>query len=317
MRIYKTLLLLCFFAGSLLAQSPTTEQPLEIEVPAFAPPPPPPPPQPIIDLEEQIFRVVQEMPTFPFNREDCTKGRPTCGRAALEAYLLENTYYPDEALAKRIEGVAVVTFVVERDGQLSQVKVARSMGKGTGEEALRVVTQMKKPWLPGTMNGREVRVMYNLPIKFKIGVTKEGPVPQADSVYVKVDIPPFFPGSQSECSKTPHQCSTDAMLTYVYENVDYPDEAVAKGVYGMSVVKFVVEKDGTMTDLRVVRDPGTGTGDEALRVVQSIADKNLLWTPGEKEGKPVRTSFALPIKFALSKKQIRAARKRAKQEERN
>jgi TonB family protein len=261
------------------------------------------------------------MPTFPYDPEDCPEGiRISCGRKALQTYLQENTYYPTEALNAGIEGIAVITFIVEPDGVITNAKIIRDPGEGTGEEALRVVTQMsemERRWFPGTQRGRAVRVQYNLPVKFKIGLTKEAPGASRDSIYIVVDTAPLFPRSQSGCEKTPIECSTGTMLNYVYNQVNYPEEAVAQGVYGMSVVKFVVEKDGTMSDLTLARDPGAGTGDEALRVVKTIVDNNLLWTPGEIEGEPVRTRFALPIKFSLSKRQIKEAKKRAKQANRN
>jgi TonB family protein len=295
MRFFTLMFLSCFFAGSLSAQYPHSS--------------------------EETFQVVEIMPSFPYTQEDCPDGdRRTCGFEAVKVYLQENIYYPAEALAQGVEGMAVISFVVEKDGQLVETKIVRNPGAGTGEEALRVVEQMNEVnqrWLPGTQRGHAVRVQYNLPVKFQIGYTKGSLAPKQDSVYKVVDILPLFPGSQSGCGETPKKCSLDKMLTYVYKNVGYPNEAVSQGVYGMSVVKFIVEKNGTMSDLKVVRDPGAGTGDEALRVVQSIADKNMLWTPGQIDGKPVRTSFALPIKFSLSKKQIKDAKKRAKRANKN
>lgn len=85
----------------------------------------------------------------------------------------------------------------------------------------------------------------------------------------------------------------------------------------MSVVSFVIEKDGSMSDFQIVRDPGGGLGKEALRVVRSIADRSMRWTPGQVDGEAVRTRFNLPIKFALSKAQTKAAKKRAKRARKN
>lgn len=303
---FSRLLLLCFLVGSLSAQNlPDTFHATEADEPS-----------PTGGAE--IFKVVEVMPSFPYEPEDCLDGkRRDCGNKAVVAYLQENIYYPTEALKNAVEGMAVIAFVVESDGQITGARIVRSPGAGTGEEALRVVEKMKemeRPWFPGIQRGNAVRVQINLLVKFQIGYTKELPKSVQDSIYIVVDVAPLFPGSQSGCQKTDKECSLSALLTYTYENVNYPEEAIAQGVSGMAAVKFVVEKDGSMSDLKIVRDPGAGTGDETLRVVQSIADRNLLWTPGEIDGKPVRTKFVIPVKFSLSKQQIKAAKKRAKLE---
>src|SRR5690606_3373250 len=76
----------------------------------------------------------------------------------------------------------------------------------------------------------------------------------------------------------------------IMKNFNMPE--VAQDVNARVFVSFVVETDGTMSNIKVVRDPGYGLGEEALRVLSSMTEK---WTPGEKDGKKVRTSFALPI----------------------
>ena len=67
----------------------------------------------------------------------------------------------------------------------------------------------------------------------------------------------------------------------------------------MVVVRFVVEKDGSITDAQVVRDIGAGCGDEAMRVVSMMNGMGEKWTPGKQRGRPVRVQFNLPVKFQL------------------
>ena len=89
------------------------------------------------------------------------------------------------------------------------------------------------------------------------------------------------------------KCDTKEMLEFIFDNIKYPAEAIASGIEGMVVVKFIVEKDGTLTNLEVVRDIGGGCGEEALQVVRKMNP----WVPGNQDGKAVRTAFFLPIKF--------------------
>lgn len=82
-------------------------------------------------------------------------------------YLSKNIKYPTMAADNEIEGNVFVSFVVEKDGSLTDIKVDRRLGYGTDEEALRVL-KMSKRWNPGMQNGRPVRVKYNIPIKFSL-----------------------------------------------------------------------------------------------------------------------------------------------------
>ena len=89
------------------------------------------------------------------------------------------------------------------------------------------------------------------------------------------------------------------MLTFVYANIQYPPEAAANGTEGMAVVNFIVELDGTLTNSQIVRNPGDGTGEEALRVVQLFNEQTGGWIPAKQNGEPVRIQYNLPIKFKL------------------
>ena len=103
--------------------------------------------------EDQIFSVVEDDPEFPG------------GMDSLLAFLQRNIVYPELARENGIEGKVYVTFVVETDGSISNVKVLRDIGGGCGQEAVRVVKLMPK-WKPGKQAGKVVRVQYNLPIYF-------------------------------------------------------------------------------------------------------------------------------------------------------
>lgn len=105
--------------------------------------------------EVQIFMVVESMPEFPG------------GEPALYKFLAENIKYPQMAKESGIQGRVFVTFVVERDGRVTDVRVLRGIGGGCDEEAIRVVQNMPK-WTPGKQRGKAVRVQYNLPVKFTL-----------------------------------------------------------------------------------------------------------------------------------------------------
>lgn len=103
----------------------------------------------------EIFTVVEESPSF------------IGGQTAMVQFLSKNLQYPTEALEKNVEGVVYVSFIVEKDGLISNVILKRDIGSGCGEEALRVVKMMPN-WLPGKQKGKAVRTQFILPISFKL-----------------------------------------------------------------------------------------------------------------------------------------------------
>ena len=101
------------------------------------------------------FDVVEQMPQFPG------------GPAALMEFLSKNVKYPQEAYKNGIQGRVIVTFVVNKDGSISDAKVVKSVDPQLDEEALRVVHSMPN-WIPGRQNGEPVNVKYTVPITFKL-----------------------------------------------------------------------------------------------------------------------------------------------------
>jgi protein TonB len=89
------------------------------------------------------------------------------GEDALAAYLGKNIKYPKQANEAGIQGRVVLNFVVNEDGDISDIKVARGIGYGCDQEAMRVVNSMPK-WKPGKQNGKAVKVSFSLPIMFQL-----------------------------------------------------------------------------------------------------------------------------------------------------
>lgn len=121
-----------------------------------------------------------------------------------------------------------------------------------------------------------------------------------DEIFKVVERMPLFPGCSTSLDyETRRNCANEKLNEYVYGNVKYPTSARDNGVEGMAVISFTVEKDGTLTGIKIVRDPGAGLGEEALRVVKSMSDKNMIWTPGLMRGQAVRVQFNYPVRFKL------------------
>ena len=112
------------------------------------------------------------------------------------------------------------------------------------------------------------------------------------------EVMPRFPG----CEEAPdlsdderRQCANIELLKYVQQHLKYPAIARENDIQGTVVVQFVIEKDGTVTEAKVMKDIGGGCGREALRVVNTMP----VWRPGKQRGRPVRVMMNLPVKFKL------------------
>jgi len=108
-----------------------------------------------ISDETQAFTAVEQNAEFPGGIKEFYK------------YLAQDIKYPKQARQEKIEGTVFVTYIVEKDGSVSNIKILRSIGGGIDEEAIRVLSVMPK-WKPGMQNGHVVRQQYTVPITFKL-----------------------------------------------------------------------------------------------------------------------------------------------------
>ncbi len=158
-------------------------------------PPPPPPPEPsqeliivdddveleeefTIDIDADVFTEVQEFTPIIIEEEEefddeviftVVEDQPEFpgGEEARQRFLEQNLRYPQMAREAGIQGTVFVTFVVETDGSVTDVRVLRGIGGGCDEEAVRVVSMMPR-WEPGRQRGQPVRVQFNMPIRFRL-----------------------------------------------------------------------------------------------------------------------------------------------------
>ena len=102
-----------------------------------------------------------------------------------------------------------------------------------------------------------------------------------DAVYSVVEKMPEFPGGQA------------ALIKYLSENVEYPLIAKENGIQGRVLCEFIVDKDGSITEVKVTRSVDPSLDKEAMRVIKSMPK----WNPGKQKGKPVRVKYTMPINF--------------------
>jgi len=230
----------------------------------------------------QIFVIVDQHPEFPG------------GSQAMMDFISQNIRYPEKAKVEGVYGRVTVSFVVEKDGSTSNVEVIRGVDPELDKEALRLVRSMPK-WMPGKKQGQDVRVRFTLPVQFRLpdqtppagqntNSSTQSKVSDPD-VFVVVEQHPEFPGG------------TQAMMEYIKQNIRYPEKAKKEGIYGRVTVSFIVEKDGSLSNVEIIRGVDPELDAEAIRLVQSMPK----WKPGKDKGQDVRVRFTLPVQFTLPK----------------
>ncbi len=215
-------------------------------------------------------------------------------------FLGTNIRYPEDAKEAGVEGLVVLSFVVDANGSLSNPKVVKSLSNSTDAEAIRVIKMMDGKWQPGMQNGKAVPVIYTLPIRFAM---KAAPVDVAAP-----DRQPQFKGGQQ------------AMLQTITKHLKMPEEATQEHLNARVVVKFTVEKDGSVSNIKLAHTKLKKTvGPDAKLDYMDASTFNLQnktvlarlaeaaaaavkatsgqWQPATRNGQPVAAEMVLPIQF--------------------
>ena len=247
------------------------------------------------------------------------KPRPSFpgGYKALQEFIEKEKKYPDEALKKREEGAVYVVFTVDTLGNVVHPKVATSVSPSLDSEALRIVRKMPK-WIPSREGGKNINMDFTVIIRFyappnpdeiffklDCGLPKELEAPaDTNKIYDVVDTMPSFQGD---------------LTTYLYNETRYPAIAEGTGAEGRAIVTFVVERDGSISRVEVVKSLASdfaikitdymtaeyrqkakaynkalqAMDEEAARVIKSMPK----WNPGKYHDEVVRVKFTLAVSF--------------------
>lgn len=197
------------------------------------------------------------------------------GMPGLDQYLSTNLVYPESARKNKLEGMVFVSFTVEKEGNLSDLKILRGVSPDIDAEAIRVFSAAPA-WSPGKKNGVAVRSRYTLPLNFTLkDAVKE--------VFAPVEIPAEYPGGMAELYK------------YINITLIYPAKAKEDNINGKVYVTFVVEQDGTLTDFKISKPLTPETDAEAIRILKNSKK----WIPAKIKGLIVKQQCTVPITFQL------------------
>lgn len=124
------------------------------------------------------------------------------------------------------------------------------------------------------------------------------PEPKVDEIFIKVPHMPRFPGCENMPDKAQKDsCAAKKMKEYVYKQIIYPEEAIAKKITGTVKVSFIVNKNGSVTVGEVIEDIGGGCGEEVLRIIGLMNEQGIKFAPTSSRVRPVRVLFEVEIDF--------------------
>ncbi len=205
-------------------------------------------------------------------------------------WVQERIRYPEEALKRGAEGHVVVQFTVNKNGKIRDLTVLESPDEALSKEVIRVIASSPR-WTPGMTAGKPQSVRMTLPLEFKASVPQasrhtpatactstSGQAVDVDEVHDTAEQMPVFQGGD-----------LTNFRKWVVANLHYPDG----NKEGLVVAQFVVERDGRVNHVEIIRSPDETLSKEVVRVLASSP----AWEPGRQQGMSVRVSMILPVRF--------------------
>lgn len=196
---------------------------------------------------------------------------------AFNEWVISRTDYPEEAILQGVSGWARISYTVDNEGNVRDIKPTAGTNSILGNALIEVIRTSPR-WTPPRnpeMNEpftAEVVARFTLPDNVKVAET-----------FIVVEEMPKFPGGDQ------------ALFKHLYENLKYPPEAKAEGVQGKVILRFVITAEGKVADVTIVRGVHPLLDQEAVRVMNTVPD----WIPGKQGGRTVDVYYSVPINFAL------------------
>ena len=254
-------------------------------------------------FEKISFDAVQEVPIF----KDCKKAaiieQKKCFTKEMYKHISLNLKYPQEAEEKNIQGRVLTQFVINKDGSVSDVVVRVPYdGELLGKEAERIISELPE-FEPGKHDGKIVKVIYGIPISFKIPGKEPSNVKIADkevkleNVYSfkNVDVLPMFKGCEAS-NDSSEDCFNENLIKHISSNLTYPLKAIENNIEGKVIAHFVIDSKGEVVNIRT----RTIKGRELLEnATKELIRKLPIFKPGILKNKRINVSHAFPITFKL------------------
>ena len=225
-----------------------------------------------------------------------TAPEPIAGHSVTKDYITQNLVYPEADLADGNSGQVVISLHTDTEGVASQYAVKSSFSEAAAPIALNLVKTIL--WKPALINGLPSEYDFDYEVDFNVKSYKrywkrhqrvEVPLAlEADTSYIIYDY------KQLEEVAKPYFANGGNMAKYISSNLRFPAEAKEREIQGTVRLSFVVEKDGSVSNIVIVNSVGGGCDNEAIRLIQET-----VWIPAERHGKYVRSTNMQDITFSI------------------
>ena len=245
---------------------------------------------------------------------------PLVGYEGYSQYIDDHLNYPTSALRRGVQGTDSVQFIVEKNGTTSTFTLVKGFDAECDAEALRILKAAPR-WAPARHKGQPVRQRMIIPITFALpdapgagkafaadsahlgAATRAGAnAPQgATETIIRTEptpAPSALPGGTQEVkpeAKAEPPGGTDAFFAWIQQNLRYPEAARRAKHEGKVQVEFIIEPNGTLSNVKALTPAGFGLREEAIRVIQSAPP----WTPARYQGRAIKQKMVLPVIFQL------------------
>jgi len=196
------------------------------------------------------------------------------GEEDLRKYIAVNTFYPLSALKDSIEGKVYIHFMIDSAGHVKNETVSKGLHPDCDIMAKSIVRLIPR-WTPAYKDGKPIETGYTLPIIFKIPEDK-------DRIISNDCAMPTFPGGNG------------ALMEFIRKNLKYP--VTTSCIQGRVIVRFVINKEGKVSNAFIFRGIDPLLDKEAIKVVNMMPD----WIPAHKDGENYNYLYTLPIVFQLN-----------------
>lgn len=249
---------------------------------------------PPVSSSDRVFEKPDVIPMF------------TGGTAAMHNFIASTLSYPADARERDAQGLVVYTFVVEKDGSLSNFNIIHRADPLLNDEALRILQAMP-PWRPARHNGEIVRSETYVPMYFRLNKNAAAAAGNraaapGTNVYAKTDLDLIENSDMyTIVDKMPqYSYGEDGLAKFISHNIRYPIKAKQDGIQGRILCSFVVGSDGSISNIEVVEGLDPALDYEAVRVLGLMSK----WIPGENKGEKVNVKCLLPIDFTIDEDPI-------------
>ena len=221
---------------------------------------------------------------------------PKSGHGLTEEFILQNQHYPEAELEAKKSGDVVVAFHLDDKGNGSDYQIKASFSEAANADALDLVRKIL--WEPATQNMLPIAIDMDYTVKYHAKSYK-----RYWKKHERVEIPlvlgaddsyKIYELHQLEETAKPYFADGSNMANYILNNLEYPEAAKATEVSGTVTLSFIVETDGSVSNITIKNSVGGGCDNEAIRLLQGTH-----WIPAVKNGKYVRSHNTQDITFNI------------------